>query len=879
MKQLFFLAWAGLKSRRRSTALLVTTIALAVIFLVVMGLIGSSSLYTVDVQNKELYGEQKVVAWDLAPQTEAEIRARPVWSRIGKMAVHGVVETEADLLLGVGTVDETGRELGHLRLSEGRWPQTREEIVLEKSAYKYLGGRELAVGDRITLKIAPASAGEIQSRTYTVAGLMENYTAVWRNTYSRYDIEEETLDELLPVSCLVSEEEGAALSAKSKAILLLNSRSNSYDLLRGGLVSGIASSFNYTTYPSIGIFGGLGEQTLGVIGISALIGGMILICMMVILLNGFLMAVDRRKRQLSLLRSIGATRRQARRYILCEALLLLGIGVPVGLILGVPLSLGAVRLFALLNQSELFYHFNGWVLLLATAVCLLCVCLAVLIPAWRASRCAPVAGIRPVYFGGRKAAHRKRKGAALHPFTLMLHSLRKSKGKTLLTVVTFSLVILVFNVMMLFDLVAYKVSYEIPNATIGWSGSYTLPVTGRPEKILLPDTIFDDMRRSGAVDRQVARVTPLFYCSLPFSRYDAYLNGHFRFDNEMLGVTKWERYNYHQFNEQVEWGYSDQEFLAKPDISIFDDQLLRDCAPFVMDGRVDAEAVNRGEEILLCMPDYALKVTVHENGSASSLRVLRDGEQAADGWTVYTNKNWKAGDTLPLTWVEELEAGVFQIHSKPVKIGAILRDTPPVDNSARGIFGMVVGEKTLRNLDLPYLNSSHALYFDPDADIPETEARIREIAEKICPQASVFTKTEEATAEQRIRRTTLTVSSMLTVCLLALGFLGLMNTVSNRIYNRMHEIGLLRCIGMTRGQICRMLVYEGAAFGVLASLIGVTACVLLFPRLVEGWTATAMPYYLAGSALVCIALAALTIFIPAWQALRYNPTETIRMNV
>ena len=101
---------------------------------------------------------------------------------------------------------------------------------------------------------------------------------------------------------------------------------------------------------------------------AAVIGGMILICMMVILLNGFLMAVDRRKRQLSLLRSIGATRRQARRYILCEALLLLGIGVPVGLILGVPLSLGAVRLFALLNQSELFYHFNGWVLLLAAAL-------------------------------------------------------------------------------------------------------------------------------------------------------------------------------------------------------------------------------------------------------------------------------------------------------------------------------------------------------------------------------------------------------------------------------------------------------------------------------------------------------------------------------
>ena len=68
MKQLFPLAWAGLKSRKRSTALLLSAIILSVTFLVVMGLIGSSSLYTIDRQNRDLYGEQKAVAWNLSDE-------------------------------------------------------------------------------------------------------------------------------------------------------------------------------------------------------------------------------------------------------------------------------------------------------------------------------------------------------------------------------------------------------------------------------------------------------------------------------------------------------------------------------------------------------------------------------------------------------------------------------------------------------------------------------------------------------------------------------------------------------------------------------------------------------------------------------------------
>lgn len=77
-------------------------------------------------------------------------------------------------------------------------------------------------------------------------------------------------------------------------------------------------------------------------------------------------------------------------------------GIPTGVLLGVPISLGAVRLFGKLNGSELTYRFNGWVLVLAAVVCVLCVCLATLLPAIRASRTAPIAGTRTVYFKRKK---------------------------------------------------------------------------------------------------------------------------------------------------------------------------------------------------------------------------------------------------------------------------------------------------------------------------------------------------------------------------------------------------------------------------------------------------------------------------------------------
>lgn len=878
MKQLFPLAWAGLKSRKRSTALLLSAIILSVTFLVVMGLIGSSSLYTIDRQHKDLYGEQKAVIWNLSDEQKAYFETSTVWDEIGKIKICGAVSSETGDFLGVGTMDEAARTLGHIRLTEGSWPQAPNEIVLERSVYKHIGNQPYAVGDMLTLEMAVAGQGTPQSFTFRVVGLMENYTAVWKNAYADNAPEGTSYPPL--VSFLLAEQ-GAVPSGTAMETWLLNSPSESYAVLSDSLPEKVTLAYNYSVYPQISYYGGMSEAALGTIGISALIGGMILVCMMVILLNGFLMSVDRRKRQLSLLRCIGATKKQAYSYLFCEAFLLLGMGIPTGILLGVPISVGAVRLFGKLNGSELTYRFNGWVLVLAAVVCVLCVCLATLLPAVRASQTAPIAGTRTVYFKRKKSQNKKPCKTALKPFGLMLLSMRKSKGKTVLTTLTFALVIVVFNVMMMFSMVAYLPAYETADVSLSAGyARYEYIVQPGDKADGVPTELPEMVRERFSVEGQSMEIAPMFACSVPFAQYDHYLNGYFRYDRKELGLQIWQsrgQYDYF-FDEQQQYGYTDQEFLIMPEIAALDVSLLQALSPYVVDGTVDIDAINRGDEIVLCMPDYAATFHEDDNSYGSTYSPLWADPVITENTVIYTNTNWKAGDTLTFTWVESKGKADYAKHSKTVTIGAVVKDAPAVQGAPRVPFGMIVGEQTLSSLKLPYAVRQQYIYFPDDADIEQTEAEIRQFVSQEYPLLTLTTATEQSLADQQQRRTTISVMSMITVCLLALGFLGLMNTVSSRIHSRLHEIGLLRCIGMTKGQVYRMFVYEGAVFGVLASLLGTMGCLVMLPKFQENWLHTQMPLVLVLSCLVCIALAVCTIFLPTHAVLKKNPTDIVRIN-
>ena len=209
--------------------------------------------------------------WNLTPDEAETIRQDARWERSGRFLLSGTVTDPEGELYGLGTADSEALALGHIRLTAGRMPQQPGEIAAEASALRNLG-LDIAVGDTLTLEMA-AFDGQMFSASFTVVGLVDSYTAVWRSRHI-------TLSEgapYLPPSFFVAPQQAAALSADLQAILLLDGRMPSLLQFESPFPAGTQYTVNYDVYPQLGYGGGLGEATKGVLGISALLGGMILV--------------------------------------------------------------------------------------------------------------------------------------------------------------------------------------------------------------------------------------------------------------------------------------------------------------------------------------------------------------------------------------------------------------------------------------------------------------------------------------------------------------------------------------------------------------------------------------------------------------------------
>jgi putative ABC transport system permease protein len=115
------------------------------------------------------------------------------------------------------------------------------------------------------------------------------------------------------------------------------------------------------------------------------------------------------------------------------------------------------------------------------------------------------------------------------------------------------------------------------------------------------------------------------------------------------------------------------------------------------------------------------------------------------------------------------------------------------------------------------------------------------------------------------------------------GALGVINTMTMNILERVREIGTLRSIGMSRLQLTRMVLAEAGAMGVLGSLFGIAVALPVSHVMVTGMSeGTGFPVYYVfpGAAFIAGVIIALVVsqvaaLYPTWRAGRLNIIEAI----
>jgi putative ABC transport system permease protein len=123
--------------------------------------------------------------------------------------------------------------------------------------------------------------------------------------------------------------------------------------------------------------------------------------------------------------------------------------------------------------------------------------------------------------------------------------------------------------------------------------------------------------------------------------------------------------------------------------------------------------------------------------------------------------------------------------------------------------------------------------------------------------------------------------------ILGLGFvvgsLGVANTVTMNVLEKKRTLGLLRAVGMTRGQVTRMVVLEsillGAAGGIIGLAAGITTALFIQlasqPLLGHPVSVTFRPAVVATNLAAAVVVTALAAWFPARRAVRLDLLEAI----
>ncbi|GAC1399243.1 MAG: hypothetical protein NVSMB59_20550 [Vulcanimicrobiaceae bacterium] len=226
------------------------------------------------------------------------------------------------------------------------------------------------------------------------------------------------------------------------------------------------------------------------------------------------------------------------------------------------------------------------------------------------------------------------------------------------------------------------------------------------------------------------------------------------------------------------------------------------------------------------------------------------------------------GDTVDI----DTPGGLAHFH-----VNAIYNDY----SSDAGI--MLVDTRTFARLFHDSSVNSLAIYAKPGIDLPALRTAV--IRSVLPLRIDVQTTRELRKLVIQIFNRTFAITYALYIISITIAVLGVVSTLFALVLERRREIGLLRYLGLTTGDVRKMVFYEAAYIGGLGGVSGVIAGVLMalllifvINRQAFGWLIELhMPWDFLGEAIVLVIVAALIAGIfPASVAARMKTAEAVR---
>jgi len=117
---------------------------------------------------------------------------------------------------------------------------------------------------------------------------------------------------------------------------------------------------------------------------------------------------------------------------------------------------------------------------------------------------------------------------------------------------------------------------------------------------------------------------------------------------------------------------------------------------------------------------------------------------------------------------------------------------------------------------------------------------------------------------------------------LLIGVLGIANTMAMSVFERTHEIGILRALGWKGGHVILLILTEATVLGLVGGLLGIAAgwgglrVLAALPQTASVVSSSVSPIHLLEALCIAIASGITAGAYPAWRGAHLSPVEALR---
>lgn len=545
-----------------------------------------------------------------------------------------------------------------------------------------------------------------------------------------------------------------------------------------------------------------------------------------IIYNVFQISVAGDIRFYGLLKTIGTTPRQLRRIIRLQALSLSAVGIPIGLVLGWLIG-GQLTpvIVARLNGIMPMTSVSPWIFAISAAFALLTVLISCRKPGRMAARVSPVEAVRYTEGGSEKTRAKGRKARKVSPFTMAWANLGRSKGKTVVTVLSLSLAVVLLTVTVNFaggfDMDKYVSNFTASDFIVANAGKFQTSTLFSDEQAL-PQSAIDAINAQGGITD-----SGVVY-GKTFGALEYVTEDWFRQNKESF-YTAEEMDNLIRLTDRNEAG-----LLA-------DSVQLSGMSPFALDHLTVLEG------------DLS---ALYEPGSRAIAAVYFEDEYG----NIDRNSHWaRLGDTVTLRYVEESEyydpdTGEVWASLEDVPDGANWVERPvqyrDVDYTVAALVAVpfalsyrYYGSDEFILNDQTFVQDSgtdSVMYYafdTTDEANAAMESFLADYTENVNPELDYESKATYAGEFESMRSMFLLLGGALSFIVGLVGVLNFFNAILTGIIARQRELAVLQAVGMTGRQLRAMLIWEGLLYALGAAGLALILTLTLGPiafQAVEG---------------------------------------------